>query len=346
MSASDHGMMLVALFAGSLVCLYIFKSICLSRIARKLGDPKPWLAWIPFANLYLMLRIARKPVWWMILFVVPYLRVVLDAKIWIAIAVRREKSWWLGIFAAVPIVDWGVNAYLAFSGGQAGELLEVESIYKKSAIREWSEILAWTVPLIFANYFLNPFDTYSIPSGAMEDTIMMGDFMVAQTGPLFSSDTKPGDIVIFEHPNPPDGVQRKLVKRCVAMAGQTVEVRNKDLYVNGILQPLPPGAKHIDPNTYPATANKRDNFGSITVPPGSIFVLGDNRDNSDDSRFWGFVPLKNIKARPLCVYFSWRHSPDQCEISTNPGSIVPSIIQFVTHFSDNTRWDRIGTKIH
>jgi signal peptidase I len=161
---------------------------------------------------------------------------------------------------------------------------------------------------------------YHIPSGSMEDTLFPGDFVLAEKvtfGPTLPGrlpgvaaalpsvrvpglrSPHPGEVVIFQHP---EDASVDLIKRVVATAGQTVEVRDKVLYVDGQPAPSPPGSKHGDPHLQ---AGNRDNFGPYVVPAGQIFVMGDNRDNSFDSRFFGAVPLGMVRARPLAVYFSW-----------------------------------------
>ena len=161
---------------------------------------------------------------------------------------------------------------------------------------------------------------YHIPSGSMEDTLFPGDFVLAEKlsfGPfvpgrlpgLASSlpslrvpgmrQPHPGEIVIFEHPENPEV---DLIKRCVAVAGQVVEIRNKQLFVDGLPFSDPPGLKYGDGRSL---ANPRDNFGPYEVPAEHLFAMGDNRDNSFDSRFFGAVPLRNLRARPLVIYFSW-----------------------------------------
>jgi signal peptidase I len=161
---------------------------------------------------------------------------------------------------------------------------------------------------------------YHIPSGSMENTLYPGDFVLAEKvsfGPTLPGrlpglslnlpswripglrHPHPGEIIIFQHPENPDV---DLIKRCVAVEGQTVEIRDKVLYVDGRRFESPPGLKYTDPDH---RADPRDNFGPYVVPPGHLFVMGDNRDNSFDSRFFGAVPLENIRARPLAIYFSW-----------------------------------------
>jgi len=160
---------------------------------------------------------------------------------------------------------------------------------------------------------------YHIPSGSMENTLFPGDFVLAEKlsfgahvpgrvpggSALLPSirvpgirPPRPGDLVIFQHPEQRDV---DLVKRCVAVAGQTVEIRDKQLFVDDVEIAAPPGLKHVDARSVAG----RDQFGPYVVPAGHFFALGDNRDNSLDSRAFGAVPLANLRARPLAVYFSW-----------------------------------------
>lgn len=165
---------------------------------------------------------------------------------------------------------------------------------------------------------------YHIPSGSMEDTLFPGDFVLAEKlsyGPLVPGrfpgvgirlpsvripglrELRPGDVVIFESPRDPE---IDLIKRCVAVAGQTVEMRNKQLYVDGRPFDEPATSKSVDPRALVP----RDQFGPHVVPEGYFFAMGDNRDNSFDSRFFGAVPLANVRAHPVAIYFSWDGAAD------------------------------------
>jgi signal peptidase I len=185
-------------------------------------------------------------------------------------------------------------------------------------LRRWGAGLALPLAVAFV-VRATLVQAYHIPSGSMEDTFMPGDFVLAEKvsfGPhvpgrvpggsaLLPSvrvpglrSPRPGDLVIFQHPEQPDV---DLVKRCVAIAGQEVEIRDKRLYVDGVAVADPPGMKHVDPRRLA----KRDRFGPYVVPRDHFFALGDNRDQSFDSRFFGAVPIANLRARPVAIYFSW-----------------------------------------
>ncbi len=229
-----------------------------------------------------------------------------------------------------------------------------------------------------------------VPTGSMEDTIAVGDFMLVNKFVygvrlpftdrvwLRGSEPKRGDIVIFRFPVDPDMPEdslypnryvrifpswlpllpvfwdkkanfftwytpRNFVKRCVAVAGDTVEVRNKELYINGKKEMAPYAVHKFYYTLPPLPADRqvnfqklwesrafyrselspyvRDNFGPVVVPEGHIFAMGDNRDNSEDSRFWGPLSLRYIKGKPLVLYFSSSAAPNIARIILSPWSI-------------------------
>lgn len=148
---------------------------------------------------------------------------------------------------------------------------------------------------------------YKIPTGSMIPTLLIGDHIIVNRlsyGLRFPylgyiikwNDVKIGDIVVFEFPK---DRSKDFIKRVIANEGDLVEIRNKIVYVNG-KKIEDKWAFFSDNEIYPS----RDNWGPERVPEGHIFVLGDNRDESNDSRFWGFVPKKNVKGKALLIYFS------------------------------------------
>ncbi len=136
---------------------------------------------------------------------------------------------------------------------------------------------------------------YRVSSGSMEPTLQAGDFLFAWklTAPMRDA------VVIFHVPGSTD-----YIKRCVALAGDTVEVRNKDLYINRIFIPLPLSAFHSDPDTIRTQGYPRDFFGPYVVPANHFFVMGDNRDDSKDSRFIGAIPNGQFIGIAMFTYFS------------------------------------------
>ena len=161
---------------------------------------------------------------------------------------------------------------------------------------------------------------YQIPTGSMERTLLVGDYLYINKM-LYGSEIdigfqghryfyhrfpafrqpKPGDIIVFRYPPNP---RQDFIKRCVAVEGQTVAIRDKVLYVDGKRQ-NEPYAIHDDTRVLPREISARDNFGPFTVPDGHIFMMGDNRDNSLDSRFWGPLPVSMVKGKAMFTYFSW-----------------------------------------
>ncbi|MBI4791652.1 MAG: signal peptidase I [Deltaproteobacteria bacterium] len=142
---------------------------------------------------------------------------------------------------------------------------------------------------------------YKIPSGAMIPTLLIGDQILVDKHIYKNKELSRGDIVIFPYPVKPE---QDFIKRVVALGGDTFEIKGKQTYLNGkLLQE--PYAIHKDPKIFPAEENQRDFYGPITVPTDSVFVMGDNRDNAYDSRFWGVVKKDTIKAKIINIYWSW-----------------------------------------
>ena len=154
---------------------------------------------------------------------------------------------------------------------------------------------------------------FKIPSGSMKETLKIGDHILVnkfiygvkipflQTTIIPIANPKRGDIVVFKFPEDPG---KDFIKRVIGVAGDVVEVRDKKVYVNSKLLNHDFGI-HTDSYIFPKSDQPRDNFGPVVVPQHSLFVMGDNRDQSYDSRFWGFVDLKAVKGKALMIYWSW-----------------------------------------
>ena len=182
-----------------------------------------------------------------------------------------------------------------------------------------------------------------IYSGSMENTLLVGDLLfinkfiygikIPYTDIRLPSlkNPKMGDIVVFKYPK---DESVNYVKRCVAVEGQTVEIRDKVLYVDGkpfsntegikFTRPSLPSS-YIESDIFPGGNGNRDNYGPVTIPKGYLFMMGDNRDNSFDSRYWGFMPKKNIVGKPIIIYWSWNKEIPYWDIF------------------HKVRWSRIGT---
>ena len=183
---------------------------------------------------------------------------------------------------------------------------------KKSKIREYIEAIIFAILIaLFITTFI--VKTYKIPSGSMKPTLLVGDqimvnkFIYGVKIPLIRktiiplTDPKRGDIVVFIYPA---DRSKDFIKRVVGLSGETIEIKDKRIFING-KQYSDSFGVYIDQLIIPASVNSRDNFGPVTVPQGSIFVMGDNRDESLDSRFWGFVDLKDVEGKAFIIYWSW-----------------------------------------
>jgi signal peptidase I len=182
---------------------------------------------------------------------------------------------------------------------------------QKSQVQEYTEAILWAVALTFV---LRAFviQAFRIPSESMVKTLLVGDFLFVnkfEYGPKipFTHVRLPGirkphrgDVIVFQYPPDPS---KDFIKRCIATGGQTIEVREKDVYVDG-RKLDEPYTQHIDHAMHPGAVDARDNMAPFTVPPGYLFMMGDNRDNSYDSRFWGPVAMDLVKGRAMFIYYS------------------------------------------
>lgn len=135
----------------------------------------------------------------------------------------------------------------------------------------------------------------------MVPTLLPGDHLLVNKFIYQTREPQRGDIVVFEYPKDPS---LDYVKRLVGIEGDVIEIKNKKLSVNNVEQDEG-YIVHTDARAFPASEQPRDNFGPVAVPPDSFFVLGDNRDNSFDSRFWGFVSSSEIHGKVTSMYWSW-----------------------------------------
>ena len=190
---------------------------------------------------------------------------------------------------------------------------------KGDTLAEWIKTAAISLAIVITFRGVVA-QAYQIPSGSMERTLLIGDFLYINKM-LYGSEIdlgfgghrlfyyrfpairqpRPGDVIVFRYPPNP---RQDFIKRCVAVAGQTIEIKDKVLYVDGVKR-VEPFTHHEDPRVFPRELSARDNFGPYVVPAGHIFMMGDNRDNSLDSRFWGPLPLGNVKGKAIFLYWSW-----------------------------------------
>jgi signal peptidase I len=160
-------------------------------------------------------------------------------------------------------------------------------------------LLINSIVLIPTNFLTNKvlgFNAYKMPTGSMEPTLQIGDHIVANLRNFKKNELKRGDLVILQSP---EDHSKIFIKRIIALEGEKIEIKSKQVYINDAF--LPERYKiHFDNEVYPG----RDNFGPAVVPSDCCFVLGDNRDKSWDSRNWNSLPLKNIKGKPLYIYWA------------------------------------------
>jgi signal peptidase I len=215
----------------------------------------------------------------------------------------------------------------------------VTTTYKKSTAREYTEsiIIAVILALFIRTWVVQAF---KIPTGSMENNLLVGDHLLVDKfafSPTLSdfertflpiSHIKRGDVIVFKYPVEPD---RDFIKRVIGLPGETLQMKQKKIYINGkaldepyvhFIRPLNPERAEL--------GDPRDEFGPVTVPPNQYFMMGDNRDNSADSRVWGFLPAEYVKGRALMIY--WSYEPDE------NGGIMAALT--------GTRWNRLLHQIH
>ncbi|MFY9819750.1 MAG: signal peptidase I [Thermoanaerobaculia bacterium] len=225
-------------------------------------------------------------------------------------------------------------------------------MHEKSLLRENLEALL--IAVIFATFARTwVVQAFKIPSGSMEKNLLIGDHILVNKfiyGPtilpleeklLPVRKVRRGDIVVFKFPDDPT---RDFIKRCMGLPGDTVKIIDKDLYLNGRHVDDSKFTWYADSQSYPRELyfhprRVRDNFGPKTVPPASYFCMGDNRDNSNDSRYWGAVPESYLKGRAFMVYWSVKDEPDLGD-SAGTGPRLRQLSRLALNFVSFTRWER------
>jgi signal peptidase I len=234
----------------------------------------------------------------------------------------------------------------------------VATEFRKSTLREYFESIVIAVILaLFIRTFV--VQAFKIPTGSMENNLLIGDHLLVNKfvfGPTESrlerallpvGQVKRGDVIVFKYPEEPD---RDFIKRVIGLPGETLELREKKVYINGtpLDEPYvhflqPPSAESALHET--TSYDVRERYGPVTVPADHYFVMGDNRDNSQDSRYWGFLPRDYIKGKALVIYWSYEaDSEDYAE--TGAGATLRGMASVFVHFFTRTRWDRMLHQIH
>ena len=229
--------------------------------------------------------------------------------------------------------------------------------FKKSTVREYFESIVIAVILaLFIRTFI--VQAFKIPTGSMEENLLIGDhllvnkFVFGPTASMFERTVLPigtiarDDIVVFKYPEEPD---RDFIKRVIGLPGETVEVRQKKVYINGKALDEP-YAHFLEPAATVSEFHEvtnfdvRERYGPVTVPANQYFVMGDNRDNSQDSRYWGFLPREYVKGKALVIYWSYESGREDYQ-DDGAGATLKGIGSVFAHFFTRTRWDRMFHQI-
>ena len=202
---------------------------------------------------------------------------------------------------------------------------------KQEAIKNLEAIVIAIVLALFIRTFI--VQSFFIPSGSMKPTLLPGDYILVNkfiygvripyvgTRLFFHRVPKRGDVIVFIYPKKPS---EDFIKRVIGLPGEIVQIINGKIYINNKLLPDPWG--YFSKKEPPGFIEEVENFGPIVVPKNALFVMGDNRNNSEDSRFWGTLPLKNVLGKAFIIYFSWNSEAHS--------------------LAHKVRWSRIGKGIH
>ena len=249
----------------------------------------------------------------------------------ISIAAQAVSTTELYPSLAAGAIAGAIGFWRGFSRGAAPEGRR----YFLGEDLEWAETV-FSAVLLAAVLMYFVVQAFKIPSGSMKPTLLIGDhllvnkFIYGVKMPYMRNtlvpiqDPKRGDIVVFIYP---EDRSKDFIKRVIGIAGDTIEIRNKKIFLNGLPFDDKHGVYVEGTIIIPASIQPRDNFGPVTVPPGKLFVMGDNRDQSYDSRFWGFVDLKDVMGKAFIIYWSRNYDDYQ-------------------GFWNFVRWDRIGNLLN
>jgi signal peptidase I len=229
--------------------------------------------------------------------------------------------------------------------------------FKKSTIREYFESIVIAVILaLFIRTFV--VQAFKIPTGSMEENLLIGDHLLVNKF-IFAPAATPierallpvksinrGDVIVFKYPEEPD---RDFIKRVIGLPGESVEVREKKVYVNGTaldepyahyLLPVSTASEFHEVTSF----DVRERYGPVTVPSDHYFVMGDNRDNSQDSRYWGFLPRDYVKGKALVIYWSYEAEREDYQ-EEGAGATLRGLASVFVHFFTRTRWERMFHQI-
>ena len=205
---------------------------------------------------------------------------------------------------------------MAMVNGQVADGKPLMADFKKSTVREYFESIVIAVILAL--------------------------FLLAVGATQAWATIKRRDIIVFKYPEEPE---RDFIKRVIGLPGETVEVRDKKVYVNGTALDEP-YVHFLAPPSGPSEFHEvtsfdvRERYGPVTVPPDHYFVMGDNRDNSQDSRYWGFLPRELVKGKSLIIYWSYQAEREDYQ-DESASATVKGLVSVFAHFFTRTRWDRM-----
>jgi signal peptidase I len=230
--------------------------------------------------------------------------------------------------------------------------------FKKSTLREYFESIVIAVILaLFIRTFV--VQAFKIPTGSMENNLLIGDHLLvnkmvfahtasgAERAAMPVGEIKRGDVIVFKYPEEPD---RDFIKRVIGLPGETLEVREKKVYIDGqalnepyvhFLQPLTSASEYSEVTSY----DVRERYGPVKIPADHYFMMGDNRDNSQDSRYWGFLPRELVKGKALVIYWSYEAGREDYQ-ENGAGATLRGLASVFVHFFTRTRWDRMLHQIH
>jgi signal peptidase I len=258
--------------------------------------------------------------------------------------------------AQVTTIDVRVEDFRPFLAPDVR--LEDFRTYQTEVVRKVSRTREWTESLVSTVVFVILFTTFvaqatQVPTASMVPTIFVGDHFfldkIAFPGNFpkeFRSwlprrRIQRGDIIAFRPP-PAANMTTPFVKRVIGVPDDVVELRKKVLFLNGVEQDEP---YKIHTNSPIGGDMIGDNYGPVTVPPDQFFVMGDNRDNSNDSRFWGFVDRDSVIGKPLFVYWSYISDSPYESGERSWASMAADYLSVARHFFTRTRWFRFGTMV-
>jgi signal peptidase I len=230
-------------------------------------------------------------------------------------------------------------------------------------------IAEWTITILLLLFLTTTLvQAFVIPTGSMEDSLLVGDHLLVDklafspSGPVSKhllpyTPVKRGDIIVFRYPV---DITQTFVKRCMGVPGDRIRMVNKQVYLNGVKLNEPykvNKTEYLDSyrdnfpsepnaNVYPGALDMLEHHvvnGEVVVPPNFYFAMGDNRDSSLDSRYWGFVPRENIIGKPLIIYWSYETSTDRLN---NSSISIEHVVDLAQNFFGKTRWRRTFMLLH